>query len=37
LQGEVLQFSPTQETTRSQGWFPGRKKPKALGTGPKAE
>jgi len=37
LQGEVLQFSPTQETTRSQGWFPGRKKPKALGTGTKAE
>lgn len=37
LQGEVLQFSPTQEITQSQCWFPGRKKPKALGTGTKAE
>jgi 8-oxo-dGTP pyrophosphatase MutT (NUDIX family) len=37
LQGEVLQFSPAQEIARSQGWFPGRKKPKALGTGTKAE
>jgi 8-oxo-dGTP pyrophosphatase MutT (NUDIX family) len=37
LQGEVLQFSPTQEITRSQGWSPGRKKPKALGTGTKNE
>ena len=36
LQCEVLQFSPTQET-RNEGWFPGRKKPKALGTGAKSD
>jgi 8-oxo-dGTP pyrophosphatase MutT (NUDIX family) len=32
LQCEVLQFSPTQETRNLDG-LPGRKKPKALGTG----
>ena len=37
LQCEVLEFSPTKEITRNSGWFPGRKKPKALGTGTKGE
>lgn len=37
LQCEVLEFSPTKEITRNSGWFPGRRKPKALGTGTKGE
>jgi len=37
LQCEVLQFGPTQEATRTPGWFPGRKKPKALGAGTKGD
>ena len=37
LQCEVLEFSPTKEITRNSSWFPGRKKPKALGTGTKGE
>jgi 8-oxo-dGTP pyrophosphatase MutT (NUDIX family) len=37
LQCEVLEFSPTKEVDRNSGWFPGRKKPKALGTGTKGE
>ena len=37
LQCEVLEFSPAKEITRNPGWFPGRKKPKALGTGTKGE
>jgi 8-oxo-dGTP pyrophosphatase MutT (NUDIX family) len=35
LQCEVLEFSPTKEITRNSSWFPGRKKPKALGAGTK--
>ncbi len=34
---EVLEFSPTKEITRNSSWFPGRKKPKALGAGTKGE
>jgi 8-oxo-dGTP pyrophosphatase MutT (NUDIX family) len=37
LQCEVLEFSPTKENSRNSSWFPGRKKPKALGTGTKGE
>lgn len=33
LQCEVLEFGAPREPNRSRGWFPARKKPKALGTG----
>lgn len=35
LQCEVLEFTPTKETSRNVGWFSGKKAPKALGAGTK--